>query len=155
MWSGAAHVVDAMEKWPSSQEPTQTAYGLAHGTDLTFFEHLAGNETKAKHFSDSMTFMQSAPELRHDFVHEYDWSRHARGTVVDVGGSKGAIALKLAENYPNMKIIVQDRAEIITHGPRYANTNIEFQAHDLFTPQPVKGADVYFLRWILHDWPAR
>jgi hypothetical protein len=29
---------------------------------------------------------------------------------------------------------------------------ITFQAHDFFTPQPVKNADVYFLRHILHDW---
>ncbi|PYH83237.1 S-adenosyl-L-methionine-dependent methyltransferase [Aspergillus uvarum CBS 121591] len=25
-------------------------------------------------------------------------------------------------------------------------------AHDFLTPQPVHGADVYLLRWILHDW---
>ena len=24
--------------------------------------------------------------------------------------------------------------------------------HDFLTPQPVKGADIYLLRWILHDW---
>lgn len=30
---------------------------------------------------------------------------------------------------------------------------IEFMTHDFFHPQPVKGADVYLLRWILHDWP--
>ncbi|KAI1779177.1 S-adenosyl-L-methionine-dependent methyltransferase [Hypoxylon cercidicola] len=25
-------------------------------------------------------------------------------------------------------------------------------AHDIFTPNPVRGADVYWLRAILHDW---
>ena len=25
-------------------------------------------------------------------------------------------------------------------------------AHDFFEQQPVKGADVYLLRWILHGW---
>ena len=25
-------------------------------------------------------------------------------------------------------------------------------AHDFNTPQPVKGADIYFFRWIFHDW---
>ena len=24
--------------------------------------------------------------------------------------------------------------------------------HDFFEEQPVKGADVYLLRWVLHDW---
>ncbi|KAL1606543.1 hypothetical protein SLS60_003948 [Paraconiothyrium brasiliense] len=25
-------------------------------------------------------------------------------------------------------------------------------AYDFFTEQPIKGADVYLMRWILHDW---
>lgn len=25
-------------------------------------------------------------------------------------------------------------------------------AHDFFTEQPVQGADVYYSRWMLHDW---
>ena len=25
-------------------------------------------------------------------------------------------------------------------------------AHDFFTEQPVKDADVYFFKWIFHDW---
>lgn len=29
---------------------------------------------------------------------------------------------------------------------------VSFMAHDFFTSQPVKGADVFFLRKILHDW---
>jgi chemotaxis methyl-accepting protein methylase len=29
---------------------------------------------------------------------------------------------------------------------------IEFMEHDFFKEQPVKGADVYLLRWIMHDW---
>lgn len=26
-------------------------------------------------------------------------------------------------------------------------------AYDFFETQPIKGADVYFLRYIVHDWP--
>lgn len=29
---------------------------------------------------------------------------------------------------------------------------VEFFEHDFFTPQPVKDADVYLLRMIIHDW---
>jgi hypothetical protein len=29
---------------------------------------------------------------------------------------------------------------------------VTIQAHDFFTPQPVKDADVFLLRYILHDW---
>lgn len=30
-------------------------------------------------------------------------------------------------------------------------SRIQFQAHDFYTPQPVKDADVYFFRWICHN----
>ena len=30
--------------------------------------------------------------------------------------------------------------------------NIQFMKHDFFTPQVVKDADVYFYRWIFHNW---
>jgi 6-hydroxytryprostatin B O-methyltransferase len=32
-------------------------------------------------------------------------------------------------------------------------SRITFQGHDFTHPQPVRGADVYLLRMILHDWP--
>ena len=28
-----------------------------------------------------------------------------------------------------------------------------YTAHDFFQPQPVKGAAVYFLRFVIQDWP--
>ena len=30
---------------------------------------------------------------------------------------------------------------------------VTIQAHDFFTPQPVKDADIFLLRRLLHDWP--
>jgi hypothetical protein len=32
---------------------------------------------------------------------------------------------------------------------------VTFQAHDFFAEQPVHGADIYFLKQVLHDWPDR
>ena len=32
-------------------------------------------------------------------------------------------------------------------------SRVTFQAHDFTHPQPVRGADAYLLRMILHDWP--
>ena len=31
---------------------------------------------------------------------------------------------------------------------------LTFQEHDFFQPQPVRHAEIYLLRMILHDWPA-
>jgi 6-hydroxytryprostatin B O-methyltransferase len=37
--------------------------------------------------------------------------------------------------------------------PAELKSRATYQIHSFFDPQPVKGADVYFLRGILHDWP--
>jgi hypothetical protein len=37
--------------------------------------------------------------------------------------------------------------------PADLNNRISFQTHDFMTLQPIKGADVYFLKHVLHDWP--
>lgn len=34
-----------------------------------------------------------------------------------------------------------------------AEGRVEFMPHDFFQANPVKGAEVYLLRWILHNWP--
>ena len=34
----------------------------------------------------------------------------------------------------------------------YPGTNIEWMQHDCFTPQPVVGADVYFYRFVFHNF---
>ncbi|KAL9074671.1 MAG: hypothetical protein Q9157_004300 [Trypethelium eluteriae] len=51
---------------------------------------------------------------------------------------------------------MQDRAEVVaTVGQGWVGWPeecVEWMAHDFFAPQPVKGAAVYLLRWVLHDW---
>ena len=37
--------------------------------------------------------------------------------------------------------------------PAELKDRLRFQAHDFFTLNPVKHADVYLLRSVLHDWP--
>lgn len=33
-----------------------------------------------------------------------------------------------------------------------AENRVSFMSHDFFTPNPVKGADIYYLRSVLLDW---
>ncbi len=83
-------------------------------------------------------------------------------TLVDVGGGVGAASLMLTAAFPNLAITVQDRPEVVTGEARavwqkqdpaaLTSGRVTLAAHDFFTPQPIKGAAVYFLRTILHDW---
>jgi hypothetical protein len=54
---------------------------------------------------------------------------------------------------PGIKFVVQDLPPVIAMAspPAEVASRIEYMPHDFFAPQPVKGADFYFLRWILHD----
>ncbi|KAL8996752.1 MAG: hypothetical protein Q9169_003823 [Polycauliona sp. 2 TL-2023] len=74
----------------------------------------------------------------------------------------GGFVLQLLPVYPQLKFVVQDRAENVEQGetvifPREApdaisSGRVTFMAHDFFEENPVEGAAVYWLRGILHDW---
>ena len=78
-----------------------------------------------------------------------------------MGGSTGSAAIALLKAFPHLTFVVQDLPANTENGQRTAaeslpadiTSRLTFQAHDFTQPQPVRGADVYLLRMILHDWP--
>ena len=76
-----------------------------------------------------------------------------------VGGNAGATSITLTKAFPALRCILQDqKAPIDTARSKLAelpaeiSKRVELQEHNFFAAQPVKGADVYLLRMILHDW---
>ena len=70
--------------------------------------------------------------------------------VVDVGGNQGNDLSSFREAQPG-RLILQDLPETlerIDHPP----DGIDVMLHDFFTPQPIRGASVYCLHSVLHDW---
>ena len=43
--------------------------------------------------------------------------------------------------------------DILGSVPLALQSRVLLTTHDFFTPQPVKDADVYFFRHIIHNWP--
>lgn len=76
--------------------------------------------------------------------------------VYQLGGSAGHDDAVLATKFPNLKIVVQDLPEVAPvfekEFPADLKSRVSFRTHNLFDPQPVQ-ADIYMLKWILHDWP--
>jgi 6-hydroxytryprostatin B O-methyltransferase len=78
-----------------------------------------------------------------------------------VGGSTGHASFALATAYPDLHFIVQDMPSVLNQNPHPGHTHYNsslgdrliFQPYDFFNRQPVRSADVYLLRMILHDWP--
>ncbi|KAI9878311.1 MAG: hypothetical protein M1830_001292 [Pleopsidium flavum] len=95
-------------------------------------------------------------------IYDYPWASLGKGTVVDVGGGVGGFALELAKQYQELKFVIQDRAEVIEKGvalwrkekpDALESGRAKLIAEDFFQVNSVKGADVYFMRGIMHDWP--
>lgn len=64
--------------------------------------------------------------------------------------------MAIAEKYPLLTFIVQElpsmRPPSITATiPEEFESRVTLTTHDFFTPQTV-SADVYFFRWIIHNW---
>lgn len=108
-------------------------------------------------FARAMTWYSKLPGYSAQYlVSAFPWGSGDELTVVDVGGSRGHISQALAEHSPSVKCTVEDGFDVIMQGqeslPENLRGRVSFQAHDFFKEQPVKGADVYLLRLILHDW---
>ncbi|KAL8856172.1 MAG: hypothetical protein Q9178_007210 [Gyalolechia marmorata] len=143
----------------SSKEANRSEQGfnIAHNTDATIFDELAQHPDRDQRYADAMTFASSGAGLEpYHILKAYDWLSLGESTVVDVGGSHGSFSIPLAQSFPSLRCIVQDRPEVIASGqeslPSNLRDRVSFMPHDFFNEQPIKGADIYLLRWILHDW---
>ena len=112
---------------------------------------------RAKIFAGAMTWHAMLPGFSAQYlVTAFPWGSDSELTVVDVGGGLGHVSRALVDHNPAIKCIVEDSAGVTTQGLEGLSANlqgrIQFHAHDFFQEQPIKGADVYLLRLVLHDW---
>ncbi|KAM0438573.1 hypothetical protein ACHAPT_001325 [Fusarium lateritium] len=155
-------LAQATEKWGSTTAPNETAYNLVHQTDLPFFEHLKSRPDLNEGFDafmKSRAVSHTGSNVEH-LLEAFDWKALGEAKVVDVGGSSGSTATTLAIAYPKLNLVVEDLPGPIKNArsrvlelSEDVRSRIEILDYDFFTPQPVKGADVYLLRTIIHDWP--
>ena len=158
----ALKTVEATEKWGETQAKDQTAFSLAMKKQMSFFDYLREEPGMAKMFSSYMRNVASTEGV--SFTHlanGFDWKNLGPGsTVVDVGGSRGHASVSLAKEFPEPSFVVQDLPETLSGAadalaisePGVA-PRIKYMPHSFFEPQPIKDADIYLLRMIIHDWP--
>ncbi|KZT68950.1 S-adenosyl-L-methionine-dependent methyltransferase [Daedalea quercina L-15889] len=151
---------------------TRSAFQKAIGADLGYFEYFAQG---IKHDDGSVSrhpVLDVFPMAMAGFnqgcspalIADFPWASLGSGaaTIVDVGGGVGSMSLDLAKAFPHLRFVVQDLPDTIeqakvvwqTGCPEAVRTGrVQLLAHDFFAEQPVKGADAYLLRYLLHDWP--
>jgi len=159
-WNAAFHTPEAMTKFPGSGEPHHTGFSVAHNTGgKSFFGYMSDHPDRLRVFASVMRYITQRPELGPELVVDaYPWGDLASGaTVVDVGGSHGLVSIELARQFPELRFIVQDLDEPVVKNadakkPAEIGDRVTFMRHDFFEEQPVKGAEIYFLRAVLHNW---
>ena len=159
VFRAGAGCVPAMQDKPDSQEPAESGFSYGHnivGTPL--FQALGADPQRAKIFSAAMASLSEGDGFELSYlVDAYPWAELGDAKLVDLGGSHGFVCVALAEKFPRLKFVVQDLPRMVNSVqpgsiPESVRDRIEFVSHNFFEPQPAKDADVFFFRWILHNW---
>jgi hypothetical protein len=158
------YVVQALDTFKDGQEPNQTGWQLAHGTEMTSYDYMEAHPEFARRFALAQTSFASfrhrpADSATHLTLNgAYEWSSLGSGLVVDVGGSQGTDGVDIATQNPALRILVQDLpkqlvgAEAMLPEDLRASGRVSFMPYSFFTPQTV-SADVYLIKQCLHNWP--
>jgi trans-aconitate methyltransferase len=112
--------------------------------------------------------------MQENFTHWMEWfpkqalfgdgKRSGEIFMVDVGGGYGHDVSVLAATYPDeqIRMIVQDLSGVLQEGEnklkeagKTLDPRIELAPHDFFQKQPLKGAEIYYMHKIMHDWPDK
>ncbi|KAK5128868.1 hypothetical protein LTR85_000201 [Meristemomyces frigidus] len=139
---------------PEDRSPIQHVFGD------TMFGVLSKDPRRKKIFDDYMEARRYSTEPKwfeifpagQKFAGELK-AKSDEVQLVDVGGGKGHDIALFRQRFPDLagRLILQDLPRTfssLTEKP----PGVELMEHDFFTEQPVKGARVYFLRSIMHDW---
>jgi ubiquinone/menaquinone biosynthesis C-methylase UbiE len=121
-------------------------YGKSH------WERLAENPEMSAHFNAAMVEMTN--RVGGAFVAAYDFG--SVRTVVDVGGGNGAMLVAILRAHPEMRGILFDLAQGLAGArERLASAGVADRitlAEGTFFEVVPSGADLYLLKFIIHDW---
>ncbi|KAJ5643409.1 uncharacterized protein N7484_005916 [Penicillium longicatenatum] len=142
----------------ADQPDAITLFKYAHGTDV-IFGLLEQNPEQKQAFDDYMA-ARRADDMPQWFeiypaaeevgpLREYP----SAALMVDVGGGPGQELARFKERYPNLpgRFVLQDLPITLSRIEKLPE-GIDAMEYDFFTPQPVKGSRLYFLRDVLHNW---
>ncbi|KAF8851799.1 o-methyltransferas-like protein [Acephala macrosclerotiorum] len=139
---------------------TNNPFTYAHDTKgLNMFEFFAKDPVRFKNFNAAMEAKTAATTLPYNlfpFQQELSKVETTDETVllVDVGGGNGQATTAIRQLCPDIKgkMILQDQQQVI-QAIADPLPGVEKMGYDFFTPQPVQGALIYYIRRCLHDWP--
>jgi hypothetical protein len=141
------------EAWSSLVHSVRTGeMAFEHRFKMTAWDYYASNPEEARNFDQTMAAFSA--KFTPAILASYDFGRFSR--VVDVGGGNGTLLAGILKEWPHLRGTVMDLPQVIEHARRTAsarglNGRCEFVSGNFFQAVP-RGADLYMLKWIIHDW---
>ncbi|KAF4825812.1 Methyltransferase fsa4 [Colletotrichum siamense] len=148
-----------------SHNPYTFAWGHP---ELTVWEHTDFDPERAEIFASAMRSQGSIAGRYGGPASIYDFSwigeeamsaaSEARPLMVDVGGNHGDTLKHILEAVPSIpkhRCVLQDRPDVISEVTREDDqglSEVVKVGHDFMQENPTKGAMIYLLRRVLHDW---
>jgi len=117
----------------------------------SLFTELYSDKAKMKEFMIAMSGIQIGAFM--SFAAQFDFSKYK--TVVDAGGSIGALSIQIARQHPGIKCISFDLPQVAEVAKSYVqeqglSKQIEIASGNFF--ENIPKADVVTMGNILHDW---
>ncbi|KAK9444222.1 O-methyltransferase B [Metarhizium brunneum] len=142
-------------KYQDITSAVDTPLQKAWSTDLPAFIWV---QSKPENFTHFNQFMAGGRLGMPTWLDAYPYKEKTKGLkteqpfFIDVGGGIGHQAVALREKLPELpnKIILQDIPATLEHAIKHPG--IEIVAQDLFEPQTITNARIYYMRNIIHDY---
>jgi O-methyltransferase domain/Dimerisation domain len=110
-----------------------------------FWEYYRRNPEAGTIFNEAMRLIgkHNSPEV----AQAYDWSRFP--VIADIGGGIGGLLVDILNAHPSCRGLLFDEPNVVQQA--ISHERLQPIGGDFFQTVPA-GADVYILRWIIHDW---
>jgi hypothetical protein len=128
----------------------ENAFRHVHGTDV--WEYRRARPELAAGFDAAMTALTRRVDRA--LLDAYDFGRF--GTIVDVGGNRGALLAAILREHANARGVLFDQAHVVAGAPALLEAGgvaerVRIEAGSFFDAVP-EGGDAYLLKSIVHDW---
>ena len=130
----------------SSVQMGQTAFDQIYGYD--YWEFLRRNPRQGATFNEMMRSVTA--QVTPAVTAAYDWSRFA--VIADIGGGIGSQLVDILAVHSSCRGILYDQPDVVSTA--IPNDRMQCMGGNFFEKVP-PGADAYFLRMVIHDWPDK